>query len=798
MKLLIKIVKSTFLFFVLLLFISMIPQKVWCDEPYIEGLKNNGAKVTDIWQKGEWSFTIYGTHFTKNIKEIHLTRINDGMVITIDKDDLNIINEKEIVVNINEKNAENFSTEKYTGIYDIEIEYLDGSIISPEDYYKSLDITVKGENFRSNINQVIIKNIKNEAWEIVLPKEKVEYKDSHTLTLSFDKDNIEKFSGGVNSSDIEMVIDYEKDYIFNDELHYSEIELIGENFNQGIEKVILRPIAGEALSLPIDEQDIMIEKRDIIIDSHSKLRIRIRRDNLNKLKKFNHSGDYKFVVIYTTGTGLNEYTVSMDLKILYNYGLQIKETVVYRDNIVFDNKDYIEDPLRFVLLSKSAPKVLDVFPKSVGGYPWINEQDLTHEILEDRSFLKVTFEDIDGKLEFNSFIGISNLLEGSITAVGSHTDFLDTEFINLCRDDLELVNQYIFRQDRVNKKAYLYIPIKPLSPQTQYIVNIPGNVLRNDASENGIIDEGKRYSQSISWEFSTMASPLVSDKGVFVQTVIEDYDSSTYIKIFGEYFYNSSIRVFFNDEEADKVFVEQDDNGNPYLKVYLPIGKRRLRSGLYNIIIKNDDEHQTVIYGSLSVVHEGDYIPTEEYTIKDKVKEGDILSDIHVSHDTLYLKSRYSDYKRLELDLDELMGEEVFDKTICFRGHTREYIDELIIKTRNVDATFYNLTLKRNSFNREINIDIGRAKPLVVQAIEGKLKDKVVRSDFIEITSSNCVYDSIYISLPYKNSNGKKLSIYRYDEIRRTWNKEYSYTDLINQKVRAIVNKPGIFVIIEE
>ena len=64
------------------------------------------------------------------------------------------------------------------------------------------------------------------------------------------------------------------------------------------------------------------------------------------------------------------------------------------------------------------------------------------------------------------------------------------------------------------------------------------------------------------------------------------------------------------------------------------------------------------------------------------------------------------------------MGEEVLNKTVNYRGSTRDYIDELILKTKDVDVRFYNLTLKENTTNKDININIGRAKPLLVQAIK--------------------------------------------------------------------------------
>ena len=322
--------------------------------------------------------------------------------------------------------------------------------------------------------------------------------------------------------------------------------------------------------------------------------------------------------------------------------------------------------------------------------------------------------------------------------------------------------------------------------------------MRNDSSDNGMIDEGQRYNKPISWEFSTMASPSVSEEGVLVQTVIEGYASSSYIKIYGDDFYKSSVRVFFNDTQADQVLVEQDNNGKSYLKVYLPTGSRRLKAGLYNIIIKNDSDHETVIYGGLSVVEKGDEIPTEGYHLKTRTVEGEVLSDAYVSHDTLYLRSKYSDYYLLELNLDKLMGEEVLNKTVNYIGNRNDYINRLLLKTKDVDATFYYLTLKENASSKEININIGRAKPLVVQAIKDKLKDKKIKSEFIEISTSNCNWDNLYISIPYKNSSGENLSIYRYDEIRRTWTKEDSYTDLINQKIRAFVKKAGIYVVIED
>ena len=105
-------------------------------------------------------------------------------------------------------------------------------------------------------------------WEILLPKEKVQYINGTTLNLNLDAEAVEKLSGGINSTDIEMTIDYEANCIFNEDLKSWTTTLFGNNFNQGVEKVILRPIAGQALSLPVEEQDIIIPKKDISIENN--------------------------------------------------------------------------------------------------------------------------------------------------------------------------------------------------------------------------------------------------------------------------------------------------------------------------------------------------------------------------------------------------------------------------------------------------------------------------------------------------------------------------------------------------
>ncbi|WP_058485874.1 hypothetical protein [Defluviitalea phaphyphila] len=763
-------------------------------ERRIYSLSNNAAKVTDIYTKGSWSFNIQGNNFTDDIKEVHLIRIYDNETITISKEDIDVISEDEIKVNIVDENADKFSKEEYTGSYNIEIEYEDGTIIDVENDYEEQEITLTGENFRDDIKQITIRNI-YDGWEIILLDDDIDYINSSTLNLSLSSSDVEKLAG-IDVSDIEITIEYESEYIFDDDLEYCKITLIGENFDRGVQKIILRPTSGRAISLPADEQDIIIDEDDISIINDNKLNIYIEEDNLDLLKEYNHSGDYKFIVIYSGDTSNTEYTLSLDLEVLYNYGLKTSETVILKDDFEINGKDYIENPLNFTLLSKSTPKVIDMYPKSISGYPWFNEKDLQHDILEDRSFLKVTFEDIDGKLEFNSPLGISYLLNSSIIPVGGNTNYLDTDFLNMCEENESYITKYIFIKNSSDEEAYLYIPVKELSYQTDYVVNISAKVLRNDASENGIIDESKRYSPAITWEFTTMANPDVKEDEINIKSVTEDYDYYTPIKIFGDFFYEDDIEVFFNDEEAYDVEVKQSSSGDYYLEVYLP-RRRRLEPGLYNIIIKNDDDHITTIYEGFSVLPKGDNIPTEEYKVKNEDIKGEVRADIKVSHDTLYLKSRYRDNYRVELDLDELMGEDTFTRTINYTGEKGDYIRELITKSIHGNVNIYNLTLSSLNNNDEINLYIGRVRPDEVQTAKSKLSGKNIKSDFIEVKGENCTWENIYISIPYKNSSGENLSIYRYDYIRRIWHKEESYIDKVNKTVSAVVKNEGIFVVIE-
>ena len=76
-----------------------------------------------------------------------------------------------------------------------------------------------------------------------------------------------------------------------------------------------------------------------------------------------------------------------------------------------------------------------------------------------------------------------------------------------------------------------------------------------------------------------MAVPSISDNGVNIQTVVEDYDYNIPIKIFGDFFYSNTIEVFFNDEKADSVTFKQDKAG----MLICSFSPRRRRLKTWNI-----------------------------------------------------------------------------------------------------------------------------------------------------------------------------------------------------------------------
>ena len=539
-----------------------------------------------------------------------------------------------------------------------------------------------------------------------------------------------------------------------------EFIIKGYNFTESISRVTLTPTTGNGTAIDIQPSDISF------VDV-TKIKVKLRGSIASELSQESRTGKY-IVALY------------------------------FSDE---PNTAYIPVDGVLTVTSKGKPEVISKYPYSADGSARFDENSLNPMEIDGvrRYFLKVTFKDVDGKLKFNDSTGLVILKSGSsVYAQGSRVSMIDTDFIDMIDKTIDsdpaagqnYIGRYIFNKDTAKGEAYLYIPVKALRSQTVYNVTIGQNVVYY--SDIGLAEGGN---ETITWSFTTMPVPVVSS--VSVGSVVEDYDEDEPLILTGDLFYDSSVSVYFNDEKAEKVVVKTDGAGNKYLEVYLPAGRDRLKPGVYNIIVQNDDNHQQIIYGSLSVVKAGDHIPNEEYRVKTESSKGDVLSDLKVSEDTIELKSKYSDAKHIELDLDELMGEEVLVRKIKFKGSTRKQINVLETKSKWCDITVYGLSLSSGADDDEVVLRLGRAEPAVAQALKAKLGGKAPKSDFIQVTGDNFRISRVSLAIPFKNSSGKYVKVMRYDEDLRGWYDESCTTDLVNMEVQVESKNPGIFVVVE-
>lgn len=536
--------------------------------------------------------------------------------------------------------------------------------------------------------------------------------------------------------------------------------LYGRNFQDKINKVELVPLS-ENLN-----ETIVIEKEDVDYISLTELRINIKGKNSVRFSKEEYVGNYEVVIYLEDSDGTN-IPINTDI--------------------------------RFDLLSKEEPKVLNKEPEG-NSDKWYDEYSLGLRVNpqringEYRYFLKVTFEDIDGKLEFNSgsnsLPGLVNLLNAKIESSGSSINYLDTEFISQVESDPDMVEEYIFNKNRAKREAYLFIPVKLLPYGTTYNVTIPQGIVKNDSA-----DDAKQSNQGITWNFTTMAIPSVVKENIIVQSVVERYDKDEPLIIYGDFFYKSTVDVYFNNERADRVRLNTDDDGNQYLEVYLPDGRRRLEPGLYNISVQNDKNHKVEILGILSVVEKGEHIPQDGYRIKESNRYEEVIETVSRSEDTLYL-DRYSRNRKIDLDLDELMGQDTLTRKIVFEDGNSSSIRGLdtLSKWANVNINNIRLSGRRNE---ESYIYIGRIEPFLAQSLKRNLQNYNIKSEMIQMLGNDVSFSSVEIELPYDRGNEEEFIVLRYDETSRAWTEETFNIDRVDQRVIINGVREGIFLVVE-
>jgi len=554
---------------------------------------------------------------------------------------------------------------------------------------------------------------------------------------------------GISPSSLEVLDIYDGDATFT---------IKGYNFTEDVEEVELIPVSGTAAG----SEAVFIDKADIDFVNVTELLVKLRdSDVVEKLGSDSGSGTYRIVVH-------------------------------------FPGQEEVEnDSVRLEIVPRGTPAVKDKYPSEDG---WVNEKDINPTKIDGvtRYFLKITFDDPDGSLAFDETTGLDLIKSSSVYSQGGNeTSMIDTEFLGYIQNIQDAsqkksyIDKYIFVKNSGQKEADLFIPVKQLSTQATYTVMINAGIVYFTDGAGNLLSGN----DVVSWSFTTMAEPVVT--GVGTGSVPENYDEDIPIILQGDFFSDDDIEVYFNDIEADRVRVATDESGNTVLKVYLPSGRHKLDAGLYTIKVRNDDDHEFEVYGALSVVKEGDFVPNEEYVVKADEKVGEVRGNVATSEDTLMLDSSYTDRSRVSIDLDELMGENVLVRKISFRGSTRDKINTLDTYSKWADITLYNLTLDPEAESRDIEISLGRAEPVTAGKLKSGLGSGKIKSDFIRVTGQNFKVTGVSVELPFTNSTGDDLKALRYDEALGTWEEQYFAVDKPDKTVTITSLYPGIFVVVE-
>lgn len=377
--------------------------------------------------------------------------------------------------------------------------------------------------------------------------------------------------------------------------------------------------------------------------------------------------------------------------------------------------------------------------------------------------------------------------------LGLLTTISDNIRVNLVGETINLVDstkELKSKHDDLSGEFTVYIPLKDkLADGQDYNVFIPQKTIveYKDVETGG--------NRCYSWNFSTNYLP--KSERLYEGSLPEFYDRNYPIVIDGSMFH-SDTTVRFRDSTGD--YYKPDSvrmkDGNT-LYIYLPRNSR-LPVGVYDIIIKNGNGHTAdMVYGVLSVVEEGDYIPNEEYRIKEERSRHTVKEIIKTSKDVIELEDKRNRRSSLELDLDDIMDSDVWVRSIQYPTSWRDSLSELKVKSKYVNATIRNLELHKNSDDNDIELRVGRVEPSMSDIIKKKLIGDNIKSNFIEVSGSNFNFTSLYIEIPYFESDGTDLKMLRYDEETRRVEVIPYIIDLIDGKLKGTSNKPGIFVIVE-
>lgn len=438
-------------------------------------------------------------------------------------------------------------------------------------------------------------------------------------------------------------------------------------------------------------------------------------------------------------------------------------------------------------------------PQLKGQFPyvpdsqWVDEKSLSPVVINgrERYFVGTVWADDDGNLKLaDDFLSLLRLCQ-VVSSGGSQTSMIDDELVDYVQnldanEKAAFINKYLFIRDSARKEAVLRLPVKKLRPQTVYEVVFTSGLV---FYENG---EGNT---AVTWSFTTMAVPHVSQ--ISTGSIGENYDASEPLIIKGDFFYSSNIIVKFNDITASRVEIATDKDGKTYLKAYLPSGSRRLKAGIYDITVINNDnpEYKTVLAGRLSVVPASQQDPPGEgERVREVLHYGEVKEMIAQSEAVLTLKSSYRERAYIYLDLEEIMPD-IKEKKIRFSGYNWPVIRELSIATSLAETVFRNARINRAVYDTEIAI--GRAPSEMVRGMSYQLPLYKVRSDFVALKAENMDFERIEMKMFFDTRNAQNVKVLRYDQTYRRFYEVPSRIDYLNGEAVFSTVKPGIFVLIE-
>jgi len=536
----------------------------------------------------------------------------------------------------------------------------------------------------------------------------------------------------------------------------AEFTIKGYNFTEDVRYVQLKMISGKSP----ESVTCAVYKKDIEFKGVTELDVKLRDPELVQNLVRGGSGEYEIEVFFDKGSA--------------------------------------KSPKPLVVLARGTPVVLSKDPE--GGSSGNNEKMLNPRTIDGttRYFLKITFDDTDGSLTFDGDSGLSLLQTSTIYSEGQNeVSMLDLEFLNYIQnlEDAKVkesyIKQYIFVKNSSAREAYLYIPVKPMRSQTTYTVMVNSGIVYYKGP-----DQDTEGNDVILWSFTTTAIPVIT--GVDMGSVVENYDEDEPIWLRGDFFDSRNVEVMFNDIRARRVSVITDEKDRTLLEVYLPTGRDRLKPGIYTIRVKNDRDHEFEIFGSLSVVEEGEYIPNEEYRVKYEGRIGEVRGKTSQSEDTLILDRYYTDRRYLEVDLDELMGQEVLLRKIQFDGRRRDRIGTLEITSKWADIFIYDVGIDNSYSDEEPELKLGRVEPLVAQNLKTKLARQRPKSELIQVIGEDVRFTSLKVVVPFVESDGDNLKALRYDPYTRNFYEEPFSVDKYDKTVTILSYSSGIFVVVEK